>query len=74
MSHDPNSIRLNPLNRNEILRTQDLNEIDLIKDPFVPAGWRPNPGSTVVGGGDVKTETEKSSDGLGNPDKGSGNR
>jgi hypothetical protein len=74
MSHDPNSIRLNPINRNEILQTQDVNEIDLLLDPFVPAGWKPNPGSTVVGGADAGKEVEGEADGLGNPDKGSGNR
>jgi hypothetical protein len=74
MSHNPNAIRLNPLNRNQILQTQGPNEIDLVLDPFIPAGWKPNPGSKVVGGGDVKTVTDKSSDGLGTPDKGSGNR
>ncbi len=74
MSHDPNSIRLNPINRNEILQTQDVNEIDLLLDPFIPAGWKPNPGGTVVGGGDAGKEVDGESDGLGTPDKGSGNR
>ena len=74
MTHEVNKIRLNPINRNEILTTQGPNEIDLLLDPFIPAGWKPNPGSAVVGGGDVKPETDKSSDGLGTPDKGSGNR
>lgn len=74
MSDNPNAIRLNPINRNEILITQGANEIDLLLDPFIPAGWEPNPGSKVVGGADVKKETDKSSDALGTPDKGSGNR
>ena len=74
MPDDPNSIRLNPLNRNEILRTQSLNEIDLLLDPFIPAGWEPNPGSRVVGGQDATKEVEGDADGLGTPDKGSGNR
>ena len=74
MSHDPNSIRLNPLNRNEILQTQGVNQIDLLLDPFIPAGWKPNPGSKVVGGEDATKEVDGVSDGLGKPDKGSGIR
>lgn len=74
MPHDPNSIRLNPIDRNEILTTQGANEIDLLLDPFIPAGWEPNPGSKVVGGEDSTKEANGVSDGLGTPDKGSGNR
>ena len=74
MPHDPNSIRLNPINRNEILQTQGPNEIDLLLDPFIPAGWQPNPGSTIVGGSDTGKVVDGEADGLGNPDEGSGNR
>ncbi len=74
MPHDLNSIRLNPIDRNEILQTQSVNEIDLLLDPFIPPGWEPNPGSKVVGGEDADKNIDGVSDGLGTPDKGSGNR
>ncbi len=74
MSHDPNSIRLYPIDFNQIVRTQNVNEIDLLLDPFIPAGWKPNPGSEVIGGADIEPDIDKSTDAFGTADKGSGNR
>ncbi len=73
MSHDPNSLRLYPIDYNELVRTQSVNELDLLLDPFIPNGWQPNPDSTILGGDDSAKGIERSSDGFGNPDEGSGN-
>ena len=70
---DPNKIRLNPLNRNEILRINDLNSIWLLPDPVLPAGWEPNPGSKVVGGQDSTKEVGGRGGDFGTPDEPSGN-
>ncbi len=70
---DPNDIRLNPLNRNEILRIHDLNSIWLLDDPGLPLGWEPNPGSKVVGGQDATKKVGSSGGIFGTPDEPSGN-
>jgi hypothetical protein len=71
---DPNDIRLYPIDGNQILRLIDLNTIELLGDPFIPEGWKPNPGSTIVGGEDAAKDVGGSGGEFGTPDEGSGNR
>lgn len=71
---DPNKIRLYPIDYNQIVRTQDVNEIDLEHDPFLPEGWKPNPDSTILGGGDADKSVGGSGGEFGTPDETSGNK
>ncbi len=71
---DPNKIRLNPINPNQILLFGSPNSIWLLKDPIVPPGWEPNPGSTVVGGGDSEKGVGGGGGVFGSPDEPSGNQ
>ncbi len=71
---DLNKIRLYPIDYNQIVRTQDVNEIDLEADPFLPNGWLPNPDSTVLGGGDAGKGVGGSGGEFGTPDETSGNK
>lgn len=54
---DPNKIRLNPIDFDDIV-LDSTNVIALECDPFVPSGWTPPPGVTPIGGSDVKAVLE----------------
>ena len=57
-----NVIRLNPNNFNEILIDDDDPNVILltVQDGVLPDGYRPNPDSKVVGGGDTSKKVSGS--------------